>query len=170
MESSKNIQKTSNCFNRDTQKEPILLHRFSGEYTLFLPVCLLFCKIGQEGGPFSKKIHQDKSGRERENTQFVEVMGCFCFNLLTINYHGNCYCIYILYIHNCQYINVCIYIIYVQYQQWYDISPVIIKVFMFSLTRDSFLNHHTMKPFVICQFKMFTFVVFRTICSLLFFL
>ena len=34
---------------------------------------------------------------------------------------------------------------------------------MFLLTRDNFLNHCLMKPFVICQFDMFTFVVPHTI-------
>ena len=45
------------------------------------------------------------------------------------------------------------------------------KVFL--LTRDGFLNHCPMKPLVICQplrkFDMFTFVVSRIVCSILFF-
>ena len=40
---------------------------------------------------------------------------------------------------------------------------------MFLLTRDGFLNHGPMKPFVIYQFEMFTFFVSRTMCSILFF-
>ena len=41
---------------------------------------------------------------------------------------------------------------------------------MFLLTRDGFLNHGPMKPFVIYQFEMITFVVLRTMCSILIFL
>ena len=41
---------------------------------------------------------------------------------------------------------------------------------MFSLTRDGFLNHSLMKPFVICHFEMLTFVVSHVICFKLFFL
>ena len=36
------------------------------------------------------------------------VMGCFCFNLLTINYDANQYCLYIyiyIYIHTYKYIH-----------------------------------------------------------------
>ena len=50
---------------------------------------------------------------------------------------------------------------------WYDLLPLI---FMFLLRRDGFLIYCPMKPFAICQFDMFTFVVSHTVCFILFFL
>ena len=40
---------------------------------------------------------------------------------------------------------------------------------MFLLTRAGVLNHCLMKPFVICQFEMFTFVVSHTMFPTYFF-
>ena len=66
MENNKNIQKTSKCFNRDTQKDQILFHRFLGEYTLFLTTCFLFWKIRYKGGPFFKMFIRTRGeGREK---------------------------------------------------------------------------------------------------------
>ena len=51
--------------------------------------------------------------------------------------------------------------------------PIVLNTkrrFMFLLTRDRFLNHYPTKPFVICQFDMFTFAISQTMCSILFFL
>ena len=76
-----------------TKKRQILFHRFSDEYTLFLPQLLLFLKGVNEnwvncekwvgGGTNFLENNQCKRGGEQENTQFVAVMGCCCFNLLT---------------------------------------------------------------------------------------
>ena len=102
-DSRKNINKTWKCSNRKTQKEaniilqifkwirtaPTLLHLFlKGENQMGE-----LGKLCRRGDQFFKNYH-GKMGGERENTKFVSLMRCFCFNLHTINYHGNWYCLY----------------------------------------------------------------------------
>ena len=68
------------------------------------------------GGPFFKKIIRSK-GEEREKIHNLEWWDVFCFDLLTINYHGNWYFLYI-----CIYIPVYKYMyisnIYYTYIHW----------------------------------------------------
>ena len=91
MENSKNIQKTSKCSNRNTQKEGNivsyifgLIHNvpnnpppvLKGENENWLNL-----ENWNERGPFFKKLSGQKG--KGENTQFVGVM----VTLLIINYH-----------------------------------------------------------------------------------
>ena len=85
------------------KKRQILFHRFLSEYTLPLPCYTCFWRENEKwvnwenwvGGRTNfSKTYYGKMGGERENTKFVSLMRCFCFNLHTINYHGNWYCLY----------------------------------------------------------------------------
>ena len=46
-------------------------------------------KLGRSGGINFLRNCQSKTGRQRENTKFVGVVGFFHISLLTITYHCN---------------------------------------------------------------------------------
>ena len=103
-DSRKNINKTWKSSNRKTQKEANIISQIFKWIHIAPTLLHLFLKGENEkwvnwenwvGGRtnFSKTYH-GKMGGERENAKFVSLMRCFCFNLHTINYHGNWYCLY----------------------------------------------------------------------------
>ena len=149
------------------------------------------------GGPFFKKIIRSK-GEEREKIHNLEWWDVFCFDLLTINYHGNWYFLYIcIYIY--LFTNICIYLIYTTHifidllavritviisaviipivfntlRKIYVVWPIDLmslrKIYVFIDKRWLF-KPFSYETFVIYQFKIVTFVVSRTICSILFLL
>ena len=107
MENTKNIQKKyQSVLTRTYKKRQILFLRFVAKYThcccqspSFFKgrewKCGKLGKLGRRGDHFFKKSSGQKGNREK-NAQLVGVMGCFCFNLLIINYHDSRYFLYII--------------------------------------------------------------------------